>query len=147
MSHRREQGNIVGYVLVGAFLAALVVGGIYVVRNYIAGTEGTIASNEEASPGEETPNKPETNKDTNSDELKEALEQQAAEEQKAQEQQADKAEPAPTETPVAESDGAAPNNDTGNLPATGPEEVYTPLVGAMLMTATTVAYIRSRGLI
>ena len=29
MSHRKEQGNILGYVLVGVVLAALVIGGIF----------------------------------------------------------------------------------------------------------------------
>ena len=45
MAHRSEQGNILGFVLVGALLVALLLGGIYVVRN----TMGHVATDDGAS--------------------------------------------------------------------------------------------------
>ena len=153
MSHRKEQGNILGYVLVGVVLAALVIGGIFVVRRYLPSSDTTNAPTQSDSTPTATtdaPTRPST--DENSDELKAALAQQAAEEKKAQEQKAaNESKPATTSTTTASLTATTSASTTGTnaaaLPATGPEDTLLSMAGVTLMTALVVAYVRSRALI
>ncbi len=158
MSHRKEQGNILGYVLVGVLLAALVIGGIFVVRRYLPSSDTTgTSSSSDGTPTATTdaPTKPSTETDKNSEELKAALAQQAAEEKKAQEQKAaNESKPATTTTTgtttgltSAATASVATGTDANKLPATGPEDTALSMVGITLVTALAVAYVRSRALI
>ena len=159
MSHRKEQGNILGYVLVGVLLAALVIGGIFVVRRYLPSSDTTgTSSSSDGTPTATTdaPTKPSTETDKNSEELKAALAQQAAEEKKAQEQKAaNESKPATTTTTGTTTTGStsaatasvASGTDANKLPATGPEDTALSMVGITLVTALAVAYVRSRALI
>ena len=154
MSHRKEQGNILGYVLVGVLLAALVVGGIFVVRRYLPSTDTTeTSSSSDGTPtaNNDAPAKPSNESDKNSEELKAALAQQAAEEKKAQEQKAAN-ESKPATIPTAGTDSTTSTDTTtgagtDKLPATGPEDTILSAVGVTLVTALAVAYVRSRTLI
>lgn len=150
MSHRKEQGNILGYVLVGVLLAALVVGGIFVVRRYLPSTDTTeTSSSSDGTPtaNNDAPAKPSNESDKNSEELKAALAQQAAEEKKAQEQKAAN-ESKPATIPTAGTNSTTSTGaGTDELPATGPEDTILSAVGVTLVTALAVAYVRSRTLI
>ena len=103
MAHRSEQGNVLGFVLVGVLLAALLAGGIYAVRRGMLakvtdGATGTVATTENANKDSKTDGASASTdkKDSKTDgdstktadqKLKEALTTQSAEEKKAQEQQ------------------------------------------------------------
>ena len=143
MTQRIEQGSILGFVLVGALLTALVVGGIVVVRNQFAKNDSQVETDQSSQDsGTSSTNK-------SGDDLKKALEQQQAEEKKAQEQKA------ASEAQQSQSSGASmsgTNGGTGstsnanNLPATGPADAMLTVVGATLLAGTGVAYARSRSL-
>ena len=153
MAHRSEQGNILGFVLVGALLVALLLGGIYVVRNTVGhvatddGASAPIAANSDKESGKDaTPagdeGKTADNK-TDEQRLKETLEAQSAAEKKAREQQA-----ANKSDTATGKDGSTPAaSSAGSLPATGPEEAVLPTLGAMLIAGTMLSYVRSRRLI
>ena len=149
MAHRSEQGNILGFVLVGALLVALLLGGIYVVRNSMvqvatggddtAGNGATdTASDGSSAPARDTTNDESTDK-SDEQRLKETLEAQSAAEQKAREQQA--------ANQAASGTAAQEASDTSHLPATGPEEAVLPVVGATLLAGAGLSYVRSRRLI
>lgn len=142
MPHYREKGNVLGFVIVGIVLAALVVGGILVARNFFGGNEGEVVAPEETS--QQAEGNSESTPTETDEELAEALKNQAAAEEKAKEQQAanDK-EAASATTPTA---STSPTT-TERLPATGPEEAIAPLVGAVLLAGIGVSYVRSRSLI
>jgi hypothetical protein len=127
MAQRMQQGNIVGYVLVGALLLGLIVGGIFVVKNYT--TKDTVKSDSTAEvASSRTP--------STDDDLQRALEEQAATQKKQDESAGATQQVAVTQVP-----------STSALPTTGPEELVMPLLGVALLTSTSVAYIRSRLLI
>ena len=52
MAHRNEQGNVLAFVLVGAVLAALLVGGIFIVKNQLAGNEVALQGSTDSSNGD-----------------------------------------------------------------------------------------------
>lgn len=151
MARRSEQGNVLGFVLVGALLVALLLGGIYVVRNNMAhlatddGTSAPIAADTDKESGNDAAPTGEENKaaDNKTDEqrLKENLEAQSAAEKKAREQQAANSS---TATPI---DKGATASSAASLPATGPEEAVLPILGATLLAGTVLSYARSRRLI
>ena len=153
MARRSEQGNILGFVLVGALLVALLLGGIYVARNSMgqlatnngssvpSATDGV--SDEDTEPANGAANKDTSSDKTDEQRLKETLEAQSAAEKKAREQQA-----ANKSDAVTDKDGSTPAaSSAGSLPATGPEEVVLPTLGAMLIAGTMLSYVRSRRLI
>ena len=144
-----ERGNVLGFVLVGALLVALLLGGIYVVRHISttgspavpATTEtdtstGTTKDEESASSNSTTQGSQKANDDQD---LKQALEAQSAAEKKAKDQQA--------ASSSANSGSAQTSSSATSLPATGPEEALLPAFGAMLLAGTVFAYARSRRLI
>ncbi len=151
MARRSEQGNVLGFVLVGALLVALLLGGIYVVRNNMApiatddGASAPIAADTDKESGNDAApaggeNKAADNK-TDEQRLKENLEAQSAAEKKAREQQAANSS---TATPT---DKGATALSAASLPATGPEEAVLPILGATLLAGTVLSYARSRRLI
>jgi predicted lipid-binding transport protein (Tim44 family) len=140
MAQRIQQGSVLGFVLVGALLTALVVGGIFVVRNQLANKSNDTTSGQVATDQPDT-NKPDATKD-NSDDLKKALEQQSAAEKKAQEQKA--------ASEAQQNSAAAANSNTtatNSLPTTGPAGTAMTLMGAALLAGASVAYARSRSLV
>ncbi len=151
MARVSEQGNTLGFVLVGALLVALLLGGIYVVRNNMAqvatsdgDTAPTVASNDDSTDSESTTGGDSKTTDTKTDEqrLKETLEAQSTAEKKAKDQQAANNSKTTTST-----SGNTATATTDKLPATGPEEALLQLVGATLVAGTGIAYARSRRLI
>ena len=152
MAQRIQQGSILGFVLVGALLTALVIGGIFVVRNQLAKNGGT------QNPGSTQVAKDQTGQDdnksgtssnnSNSDSLKKALEQQQAEEKKAQEQKA--ASEAQSNSTSSSSSAAGSTGSTSaasNLPTTGPADAMWTVLGATALAGVSIAYVRSRSLI
>ena len=147
MARRSEQGNILGFVLVGALLLGLLAGGMYVVKQYGASTntevadEGTQSSDDSKEQATQKPTK-----DTSGDDkLKAALDAQSSDAQKSE-----------SGTPAAgaqSSEGSASHHDDKKseevavLPETGPGAFASPLVGVGLLVAASVSYARSRRLI
>jgi hypothetical protein len=136
MTQRIEQGSILGFVLVGALLTALVIGGIAVVRNQLAKNDSQVATDQSSQKSGSS------STGSSSDELKKALEQQQAEEKKAQEQKA--ASEAQQSQPASSSQGTTSN--ANNLPTTGPADAVWTILGAGLLAGTSMAYARSRSL-
>ena len=139
MAHRSEQGNVLGFVLVGALLVALLLGGIYVVRHTISGQgNANVANNEQSgtsttadpdSAQNETTT-PDASGDAQSDQaLKDALNQQSS----SNEQQSSGNSNTSTQTPV--------------LPETGPADTLAAMLGATLLVGVGFSYARSRRLI
>lgn len=159
MARRSEQGNVLGFVLVGAVLATLLVGGVWFARNQLTNnSNGDMASNAEApstpeaSSDKKQPNQSEKAGSSNGDKLKDALStQQAAEEKKAQEQRAaQEASSATKATAPASTGETLPANSpavSSTLPATGPGDVVIPIVGATSLVGVGLAYRQSRRLV
>ncbi|QQS21628.1 hypothetical protein IPM09_03810 [Candidatus Saccharibacteria bacterium] len=136
MAQQMHKGTIVGYVLVGALLLALVVGGIFVVKNYATKNN---TGNETNKVVEDTVTQSnEALSSTNTD-LEQALKNQAS-----QQKQTDS--PAKSSSTATTSDSSI-TSTSNHLPTTGPEDLIIPLIGATLLAGTAVSYVRSRSLI
>jgi predicted lipid-binding transport protein (Tim44 family) len=149
MKQYRSKGSILGFVLVGALLTALVIGGVFAAKRYIAQNQANDAPSTtvaEAPVKETQKAKPssDTTSTAKSDDLQKALQQQSAAEKKAQEQKA-ASEAASKE--AAATSGSTASTSTTSLPTTGPEDSLVAMVGATLLAAAGVAYRRSRALI
>jgi outer membrane biosynthesis protein TonB len=146
MKQRRTQGSILGFVLVGALLTALVVGGVLVAKRYISGQQASPTTTEVSDKPAAAPSDKKDTSSTNgknSTDLKQALEQQSAAEKKAQEQKA--AAEAENNTPRSTTSTSS-TSATNSLPATGPADTLVSLTGAMMLVGAGVAYSRSRSL-
>lgn len=115
MIRRFETGKVVGFVLVGALLTALLLGGVWLAR-HPAGSSSPKTTSQTKS----------TDKTTTDEELKQRLAEQA-EKSKENKQHSS-------------------STSSTNLPTTGPADTLIETVGAMLLVATFVAYVRSRSL-
>lgn len=124
MTRRFETGNVVGFVLVGVLLTAMLVGGIWLAR-HPAESSSPETTPQTASKDKKTDT---SDKKTTDEQLKQTLAQQAAK------SAADKQSSSSTSTPST------------TLPTTGPADVFIETVGAMLLVGTFVAYVRSRSL-
>jgi hypothetical protein len=128
MARRIEKGSVVGFVLIGALLAAMLVGGVWLATHSLDGSSGS-SSDEVAvdEGGGQAAQEGDVESDATTDEeLKDTLSQQA---------------------------GQSSNNtqypSTGvstSLPVTGPEDALLQLGGAMLLVSMSVAYLRSRSI-
>lgn len=160
MAHRKEQGSIIGFVLVGVLLTALLAGSIYAVKSGMlkgsGSTVGDVASNDTKTASDDNTNEnktdtpPSTTTNNNSNDLKKALEEQAAAEKKAEEQRkATEAESKAASSPATTiAPSSASLSTTTNLPHTGPaEDAMVAILGVSLLAGTSYAFIRSRALI
>lgn len=147
MARVSGQGNVLGFVLVGALLVASLLGGIYVVR-HVSDSGSTVPTSTQEGTSSSTTKESDTDSTTSQtagqsgddQDLKQALEAQSAAEKKAKEPQA--------ASNAANSDAdRSTSSSATSLPATGPEEVVFPLLGATLLAGTILAYARSRRLI
>jgi len=143
MARRIEQGSVLGFVLVGAVLAGLLAGGVYVVR-HIQATDNTTTTKpatpskdnkDIADSGSSAPAKPSTSSD---DKLKTALDSQS----KGDAKKSDTSSTSSSSTSNSDSASSATA-----LPKTGPEQVVFSTLGAALLVASVVSYTRSRRLI
>lgn len=123
MTRRREQGNVVGYVLIGLLLTAALVGGIWLARHPIGGPASSRTTSDTTSSPSEDNDLNETNDTdkTTDEELKETLSQQSQ-----------------------SSNTQGSGSTTSDLPATGPTDTLFEMLGATLLAGSTVAYVRSR---
>lgn len=135
MARRIEQGSVLGFVLVGAILVGLLVGGVYVVRHIQSVGNSTTAKpavpskdNQTTDSGSSAPAKPSTSGD---DQLKAALNAQSSK----------------NDTQSSSSSADNTSSSASALPKTGPEQVVVPMLGAALLVASAVSYTRSRRLI
>ena len=135
MAHRSEQGSVLGFVLVGAVLAALLVGGIFVVKHQLAGNQVATGDSTIENQTDEPAAGDDSEGGASDDELKQALEEQAGDQKNE------------TSSDNSDADENKSSSDsTDNLPATGPEDGAISLAGAGLIVLTGVAYVRSRRL-
>lgn len=154
MKQHRNKGSILGFVLVGALLTALVVGGVFAAKRYIAQNQtndaaGAIVAEAPAKETQKTVTSSDKTSTSKSDELQKALERQSAAEKKAQEQKAasEAAAKAPPAPAVSNPSNTPASTNTKSLPVTGPEDSLIAIAGATLLAAAGVAYGRSRALI
>ena len=129
MTRRFETGNVVGFVLVGVLLTAMLVGGVWFAR-HPAGSSSSQTTSQTTSTDKTTDT---TNKTTTDEELKQTLAQQAA--KSAENKQSSGSSTRPSTS-----------TSSSNLPTTGPTDTLIETVGAMLLVGTFVAYVRSRSL-
>jgi hypothetical protein len=149
MAQRMHRGGVLGFVLVGVLLLALVAGGIYLVRHQLiannptSGKESTDKTAAPAAPRTTTDSSDkadDSTKNQSSSDLEKALQSQSEAEKKA------KAQKEAQEKQVAAS-SASQSNTAAHLPETGPGDTLATIVGAMFLAGTIFAYVRSRALI
>ena len=128
MTRRFETGNVVGFVLVGVLLTAMLVGGVWFARH----PWGSTPSQTTSQPTSTDKTTDTTDKTTTDEELKQTLAQQAA---KSAENKQNNSSTTPSTS-----------TSSSKLPATGPADTLIQTVGAMLLVGTFVAYVRSRSL-
>lgn len=128
MKQRRTQGSILGFVLVGALLTALVVGGAFAAKRFIAQNQSGTDTVAQAPNSDDNKDKKENDKPgTTSSDLQKALEQQSAAEKKAQEQKAaSEAANKPTEAPAASGTTPAPAQNSTPAPTPSSPATSTP---------------------
>lgn len=160
MARRSEQGNVLGFVLVGALLVATLLGGIFVVRR-IASTQtgsgnevsvtapvGSDSSTDKTSDTSTTTTDEATTQSEKEKEDKAALEN-ALNSQNSSSQSTTSTAQTTTESTAQSSSttGASTTGSTGSLPKTGPEDTALTIAGATLLSAVAISYVRSRHLI
>ncbi len=147
---QREQGHVLGFVLVGALLVLMTIGGVYLVRhNLLPGETGgndvasdntsTDASDEEKGASSEDSSTASSDDSTNdevattdSDSSDTVTSTEVDEESAGSQDEAD------VDTEQASA--------TEELPATGPGDTLLATVGSGLLVAAVLAYVRSRSL-
>jgi FtsZ-interacting cell division protein ZipA len=129
MTRRFETGNVVGFVLVGVLLTAMLVGGVWLAR-HPAGSSSSQTTSQTTSTDKTADT---ANKTTTDEELKQTLAQQAAEAAEAKQNN-------------SSSTSSSTSTSSTKLPTTGPADTLIETVGAMLLVGTFVAYVRSRSL-
>ena len=156
MARANERGSVVGFVVVGVLLAALVVGGVFVVKTKL---DGNLASKGSEQTSEQLAANTE---DKKTEQKSEAEQKPSSESEKSQPDTSAPAEPqsnpeqAPAETPQPAAPGAGqqpssspstPLPTTGvevdRLPQTGSVDVIAGLVGVSALVGAVVAYRRS----
>lgn len=149
MARRSEQGNVLGFVLVGALLVALLLGGIYVVRHNVTKQDGGVnVASDEANDTEKQNNESKNDSNASSsgsttegsstsgnggsdnDSLQNALNSQSSSQQNG--------------SPAKDSSAGAASTATGKLPETGPADTAVSVAGATLLVGAAVSYARSR---
>lgn len=153
MTRLRQQGSVLGYVLVGAALVALLIAGIYVIRRNTSAAVVAQNTNQTASSDQSTStSQTATNSDTQTNQT--AGDSQKSEEQKAQDQNA--AVAAENKTDSSATNSSQTTNATSSysstsgsaLPHTGPaEDMFASILGAGLLAGSLAAYRRSRAVL
>lgn len=143
MARRSEQGNILGFVLVGALLLGLLAGGMYVIKSYSPSSDEVAQTTSKDDKKNVAKDEKKSSSETKSDDkLKATLDAQssATKEKSTDTKDTKKAE----DTSKKESTTA---DKVSELPETGMGDAVAPLIGATLLVGTTVSYARSRRLI
>lgn len=175
MTRANERGSVVGFVVVGLLLTAMVVGGIYGVRHYITGTsndaevattsapadEAARQSEEQRTKEDSQKNEAEKKQQAEADQKKAEAEKQAAaqraEQKKAEKEQQQAAEEhaasdsqsdASETTPASEPSHSETLPQTGvdALPQTGPAETAISAVAIASLLGAALVYRRSQQL-
>ena len=163
-SRTNQGGSVLTFVIVGVVLAAMVVGGVYLLRQrgeQARGSQPTVGQTDTnkqqgqpaAKPSEENKDKkPETNNNssqTKPEEEKPSTEGSAQPQNSGNTQIPATGQPAPPAT--EQQSGTRPNVATGTpvdhsgaLPQTGPFDTALQLLAAGTLTALVIAYIRSK---
>ena len=136
MVRTNQGGSILGFIVIGAVMAALLIGGVYLVRqNLIPGVKSGAESLQDSSDSTK-PSKDETENAKNEGDQSTAQDGQASEPAAGTEQATDKPR---TQT-------GSGTISTTDLPETGPAGILLSGLFLSLVVAVTSAYIRSRGL-
>lgn len=156
MDYKRQNGSVIGYVLVGVLLAALLVGGILLVKNALPKTENTDTS---AVSGEtENPDKTNDENSTNGTETEATDDERARNEELNRQLAADSEDRSDDNSESSTTAIVSRGDDTTNvpqtastnsesLPQTGPaEDALVAVLGAGMLGGSAVAYRRSRSL-
>lgn len=152
MQRTNQTGSVLGFVVVGVILAALLIGGVYIVRQY-----GENPTNEETTSNPQ-PRKPEnpTNEqrpqDTTSDNRSSNQSSQSSkDDSETKSDRESSSEPQVSEnttrqdsTTSSRQEMPTTGGDTGQLPQTGPIDDGLQVLGGATLIAAIVAYVRSR---
>ena len=127
MVKANEGGSVLSFVVIGAILVLLLVGGTYFVRQKLSVNAETASQT------------PDTSKSNPSDQTNTSKEPTKKDEP-AKTPESPKPTPAQPSTPPQTTASTPP----AALPQTGPAETFSIVVGVALLTATFTAYVRSR---
>lgn len=144
MTRANERGSVVGFVVVGILLTALVVGGIYVVKNKLAGhldgqtadqAAKEVASNTEKSNSDTQTSQPEDKSTDNKEQQTTTPSPTAEQESSSQQSQTSTTEQQSSSTSQSSgstdsSTSSTSTEQSSNLPHTGMEVAQLPQTGA-----------------
>lgn len=157
MTRRIERGNVVGFVIIGIVLTALLAGGIWLAKNR-ASVSDMVANNDgdnkqsdvTKESGEKSGKSSDKTNNTDGDTKTESTGTTDEELKKTLNDQASKSD-------GKQDSGSSTNKDTkastdgkdaaDTLPETGPADTVLAMLGAGLLTASSLGYIRSRSLL
>ena len=151
MARQSERGNVLGFVLVGAFLTALLLGGIYLVRQSSSDstpTDVSVNNDHKETPKGANKNDGQDSSTAKDRALKKALEDKSktttdppVTNHDSQDTQDGATPPVPPTTPNTQA------GQTSRLPSTGPAETLFSTLGVATLAGAGIAYIRSRSLL
>ena len=156
MGRSNQGGSILSFVIIGGILMTLLVGGAYAVQQRSTQAERgdtvavqpentPVAEENEAAPKEDESQEAPAEKEAPKAEQKEAKEEAPKAEQKVTPETKPTPSPEKQPAPAATPAPAAPRTAT-ELPETGPVEAFSSIVGLGLLSAVSIAYVRSRRL-
>lgn len=151
MSRTNQGGSIVSFLVIGVILTLLLIGGVYYARhNLLSGSQGSgevsLDSNQDEANNEQSDDES-TVSDNDSSEIEEG--DSTTDTSNGNESQ-DNPDPVPVEIPSGMSDDSEELNEGADqpnaerLPDTGPTSGLVSALTLSILTATAVAYIRSR---
>jgi len=126
MGRTKEGGSVLGFVVIGIIMAALLVGGVYAIRQLTAQPEPTAGPQEPAP----TPSEPDQSEKQNKQNENKSEKQQSSDNKQTTQPEATK--------PSSGSDQAK------ELPQTGPHETLLAAVMLATLSIVAVSYVRSR---
>ncbi len=134
MRGRLQGGSLAGFIIIGAFLALIVIGGLYGLNRYNAEQ----AADQIAAENSDSAETPAGSEEQNTDDSG-AVEPEQQELPGSTDQQLSE-EPAPTDTETESSEPQA----SDELPQTGPADIALALLGVFALSFAAAHYVRSR---
>lgn len=147
MRQSGERGSVLGFVIVGAVMAILAIGGVYALSRYHAslGDQPANAANQASDDGTTDMNHESASSSSDTSSSDNATDQQSTDSSDASSQETGQSATSNENATTTDTDSnAASSSTTTALPQTGPRETFMTTLGLMLIAGSLVAYIRSR---